>query len=168
MKTFALAALAAAASATTWEDDVAIVAGVIYGITEADHLTELQGCLKENAIFAKDLGTAIEEFMHVDGDMRNLIVAFRLIGNVLHHMPEDIQYCKNVGADWGTFVAWCDEFLKPIGLIETIAYNAIHNPIKVAEGVMKAKKDWNSGNYFTFGEDLSKDLFFLTLPHTSQ
>ncbi len=51
----AATALAITPPATTWEQDVAIAGGVIYGLTGAEQLTDLSNCMHDADIFAFSL-----------------------------------------------------------------------------------------------------------------
>ncbi len=55
MKSYALALLAASVAATTWEQDVEIAGGVIYGLTGANNLDDLETCMTDADIFVAGL-----------------------------------------------------------------------------------------------------------------
>lgn len=162
MKTFFALTLAAAVSATAVEKDTEIVAGIFYGITQEEGLTELSSCMHDSDRFIGEIVHGVE--MIVEHDLRSIIAGTRSIARAVHSLPSYLDECEHSEQDLHTLAAWSHIFLEPENLVQTIAGNAIHNMPRVSYDVLKARRNYKDGEWFEFGDDVGKLLAFLTTP----
>ena len=162
MKSYALALLAASAAATTWEQDVAIAGGVIYGLTGANNLDQLEQCMTDADIFVAGLIHAFK--LVTEGDNRGRIAGYRLITNIVHDFPSYITTCEQTGDDWVQFGLWFEELIHPINLVERISSNAIHNIRPLIKDALYAREFLIEEHYFEFGEYIGIIVGTLTQP----
>jgi len=148
----------------TAEDVVATVAGLIYGITQAAQYEEMLTCMTDADRFVGDIKTAVHEIITFNGDLRNFIVGYRMIADVVKTMPEMLAACENMGPELKEMESFFDEFLHPVNLVKRIAYNATHNIEAVTHDVLVIRHDLKHDEYFKFGEELGETLVLLTTP----
>lgn len=75
MKSFAAAALAASTSALSIHPD--FFAGYLYGMTGANHLDEMRGCLDSSYLVAEDIHDGI-----ADLEQANFLKAFEMLHKI--------------------------------------------------------------------------------------
>ena len=148
MKSFfaAVVAISCVAQALTIEDDLEITTGIIYGIGLEEHLTNLDGCMHDSAIFVDEIVKGTEWI--IERDLRSVIVGTRAIARAVRSLPEYLNTCESSGSDLHAFEEWAKIFLEPVNLVKTIAGNAISHPAKVAFDVEKTKRAFDHGEYF--------------------
>ena len=125
MKSYAIALLAVTTAAQTWEQDVALAGGVIYGLTGENHYDDMVNCFTDADIFVYALIHAFK--LATEGDMRGRIAGYRLIVNVVSDFPSYIYDCGHSGDDWVEFGKWFDIFIHPVGLVDRVSSNLVHN-----------------------------------------
>ena len=136
MKTYTIALLAASVAATTWEQDVAIAGGVLYGIVGADHLDDLENCMTDADIFSMALIHAFK--LATFGDLRSLIAGYRLVVDLVRDFPGYIHTCEQTGDDWVALGKWFDIFIHPVGLVERVTHNLTHNFLPIVKDTLQA------------------------------
>ena len=126
---------------TTWEQDVAIAGGIIYGLTGAEQLTDLSNCMHDADIFAFSLLHAWQ--LVSEGDMRGRIAGMRLVTNVIQDFPSYIKDCEASGDDVVQFGLWFEEFIHPVNLVETVFYNAEHHARQLTKDILYTRSFLN-------------------------
>ena len=166
MRAFAAIALVAAAQAFAVKEDTEIVAGIFYGITQQEGLTELSGCMHDSDRFVEEIVHGVE--MIIEFDLRSVIAGTRSIARAVHHLPSYLGECEHSQEDIKTLESWAHIFIEPVNLVQTIAGNALHHLPMVSVDVLKARHDLKAGEYFAFGDQVGKLLAFLTTPLTPE
>jgi hypothetical protein len=162
MKAFVALAIAASASAVAVKKDTEITAGIFYGITQEEGLTELSSCMHDSDRFVDEIVKGVE--MIIEHDLRSIIAGTRSIARAVHSLPSYLDECEHSAEDIHTLEAWSHIFLEPANLVQTIAANAINNPARVSFEVLKARRQYKDGQWFDFGDDVGTLLALLTTP----
>ena len=163
--TFVALALASAAQATSVQDGLEVTAGIIFGITQEEHLTTLNECMVGADTFADDVIKGTEWI--IEWDLRSVIVGARAISRAINNLPTYVEHCEQSGEDLAALKEWSSIFLQPANLVQTIAGNAMNHLPKISVDVTKAKRALARHEYFKFGDEMGKVIALLTEPLTA-
>ena len=162
MKTFTFALLVAAASATSWDQDVELAAGVLYGITKKDGLETLTTCMTDADIFSMELIHAVGLIR--EKDERGAIAGYRLIMSAIQQFPSFLEKCESTSSDLKGLESFFLEFIHPIDLVKRVTHNALHSWKDLTKNTLQARADLKGEDYFRFGEEIGTIAVILTQP----
>ena len=162
MKTvFSAALVAASASALDVMAVPDFVAGLVYGLTGDNHLTEIEACYNSSI----DLG---QEALDALGELKNhkWIASARDFYGVFNDFSVALGTCENMQDDIAEIQQWATIFTQPEHLAKVAAKNwALHRKTIKAD-IAKEESDWSAGNYFDAGIDTALALTELVGPMT--
>ena len=116
MKTFAVAVIAASASAFEAMSVPDFVAGFIYGMTGDNHLVEIESCYQGGEQIVTDSKTAIADF-----ETGNYFQGIKDAGTVWNEVGSAMTTCQGMGDDIAAIETWAKIFTEPTTLAETVA-----------------------------------------------
>jgi hypothetical protein len=93
------------------EDIVRLLAGLIEGLVQEDHLDEIGQCIKDTVTIERTLSIAIADFEK--GDVADIIQGVKLVGTVLQALPNDLADCEGMGDDIARIEKWAQIFEHP-------------------------------------------------------
>ena len=125
----------------------------------AMHLDEIEGCFDAGKPMADAAWIAINDFRQ-----KKIIEGLSEIGVVLQQLPDAFSTCTSVQDDIAAIEAWSDIFKHPIQLAKTSTKNLLMNGPAVAADIEKQHADWQSGDYFSCGEDVADALVLIVGP----
>lgn len=129
------------------------VAGLIYGFTGDNQLTEIEDCWNGG----NQVVTDAEALVH---DLANLNFIRAEIDNA--HLVDDIQdsmtKCTGMDDDFARIAAWGQIFTEPTKLAETVAKNWLLHKRGIKKDIAKEQADWANGDYFSAGTDIADAL----------
>lgn len=151
--TFATALIAASASALDLMAVPDYSAGLIYGLTGANHLEEIEACYHGSHDLAQDAHTALIDLQN--GRWLKSITEFK---QVMDKFPDTLSGCKNLDEDLATIKNWATIFTQPEALIkEASKHYALHR--KTIKGdIADEQAHWAAHQYFNAGIDTAMAL----------
>ena len=153
-----IATLAAVAYANTWEQDVELAAGVMFGLSSVDHYEEMLTCMIEADIFALELMTAFDVVLAAGEDDEGMTAGYRMCEDVVNELPYYLEACGDIAPTDANFFFW------PFKLVGRILYNTIHHLPMLALDSLMMYDDYEEGKYFAFGHEIEKVLKILLQP----
>ena len=96
-----IAAFCSVVQALTFENDLEITTGIIYGIGLQEHLTNLDGCMHDSEIFVDEIVKGTEWI--IEWDLRSVIVGTRAIARAVKSLPQYLDTCESSGSDLHAF-----------------------------------------------------------------
>lgn len=118
--TFAAACLAASTTAFDLLAVPEFVAGMVYGLSGENHLSEIQSCYKSGESVVTDSEAALSDFKsgHYFKGIKELGVTWNAAFSALHT-------CEGMHEDIAEIEAWAKIFTEPVTLSKTVAKNWI-------------------------------------------
>merc|ERR1712060_273346 len=141
----------------------AMLAGIVYGLIDQNHLTEFETCISDGRSEATAAFKGFEDLWH-----HQWLTGFKELGSVVEALPHMLKDCTSIQDDIASLEAWGQVFLDPKSLPATVKSNVTHNLIKLTRDLNKAKNDWKNEQYFAFGEELGDMLVIATTPGTNE
>ena len=135
----------------------AMLAGIINGVIQQEHLTEIQTCIGDAETEAKGAYAAFEDLWH-----KEWLTGFKEIATIVEGLPGLMTDCTHIQEDVATLQLWAAVFLDPADLETVIRTNITHNLIKLTRDLHATKNDWKDEQYFAFGTDLGEMLTIAT------
>lgn len=125
------------------------LAGMIFGMTEENHLTEIEICYHGGAGVDSYIKTAFSDFHHggVDWEMQGIIN----IGLAALNVPVMLAECEGMGEDLVAIENWAAIFTEPKKLTETITKNWLLHRKAIDADIGSIKTDWGTHEYFKAG-----------------
>ena len=137
----------------------AMLAGIVNGVIQQEHLTEIQACLKDGETEASTSYHAFEDLLH-----KQWVTGFKELLGVVEGLPKLMTDCTTLQDDIATLESWATVFAHPADLENVIKTNVTHNLLKLTRDLHRAKSDWSDEHYFAFGTDLGEMLTIATQP----
>ena len=119
-KTVAVAALAAPQISVL--NVKQFVSGLIYGITGDNVQAEVEKCLQNGDVIAKDIQTAFNDFKK--GDLADIVIGAAAIARIVQELPADLSQCESISNVVGDLIAWAEVFKNPATAVEVGTFNA--------------------------------------------
>ena len=135
------------------------VAGLMFGLTGDNHLTEIEQCFKSTDPMRVDLMAAIEDFKSFD-----FIAGIEDIGDIIWQIPVAFQDCTGMEDDIAAIEAWAEIFKQPIALAQTVALNWLKHGVEIETDISKTEADWEAEQYFDSGKDAANAMVALLGP----
>ena len=137
----------------------AMLAGIVHGVIEQEHLTEIQACIGDGKTEATNAYQAFEDLWQ-----RQWLTGFKEIATIVEGLPQLMTDCTSISEDIATLESWATVFLDPADLESVIQTNITHNILKLTRDLNRAKNDWKDEQYYAFGTDLGEMLTIATQP----
>ena len=141
----------------------AMLAGIVHGVIEQEHLTEIQTCIGDGKTEATNAYQAFENLWQ-----HQWMTGIKEIAQIVEGLPTLMTDCTSISEDVATLESWASVFLAPASLESVIKTNVTHNLIKLTRDLHGAKKDWSDEHYYAFGTDLGVMLTIATQPLTAE
>merc|ERR1712110_1186477 len=138
----------------TWEQDLMITAGVIYGLTGQDNTEYLRYCLSDWPVATRELVHSFKLFMSFNA--HDAIAGSRLLTRAIEDIKLGVKDCGNSGDDWAAFGIWFANFIHPVHLVERITMNSVHHAKLVTKTVLAGRAQFKNEHYFKFGESVGE------------
>ena len=146
MRTFAAAAIAATSSAFEVMAVPDFVAGFMYGMTGANHLTEIEACYQGGEKILTDSKVAIADFK-----AGQYFAGLTEAGTVWNEVGSSMTTCKGMDADIAAIEAWATIFTHPTELASTVAKHWLFHGSTIKADLASEGTDWAAGDYFKAG-----------------
>ena len=153
MRTFAMAALAASATAFDAESVPQFIAGFMYGMTGYNHLTEIEACYTGGQQIIIDSQKAWSDA--TSGDYFKGIVD---AGKAWNEVGSAMTTCQGMDEDIASIEAWAQIFTQPTELSKTVAKHWLLHGNTIKADIADEEADWASGEYFNAGVDTANAL----------
>ena len=92
----------------------------------------------------------------------NIGEAFKFFGDVAVKIPGTIAECESCAGIIQDFKNMATIFANPIFFLEKVGFNIFWHFRDITNDISKAKDDWNSENFFEFGEFVGKVIAMAT------
>lgn len=135
---------------------VQVVAGLMDGIIKVDDLNELEQCIQNAETLQAEIAVIVGKLQA--GGFENYLEAAKAIGNLINQLPADMNQCKNIQGDLTKLEAFGKLFENPTELVRTLATNLFAHYSEIMGDVHTALNDWNSEQYFNFGDEIGTVL----------
>mmetsp|Transcript_19634 Transcript_19634/g.26542 ORF Transcript_19634/g.26542 Transcript_19634/m.26542 type:complete len:468 (-) Transcript_19634:212-1615(-) len=162
MKAFAAACMAASATAF---DAIAVpdfVAGMIFGLTGDNHLTELEACYQGGSKVVTDSQVAVADFK-----AGQYFKGIQQAGVIWNEVGSAMTTCKGMDEDIAKIEAWAKIFTEPATLSKTVAKRWLFHGKEIRADIAKEETDWAAGSYFDAGKDVADALTLAVGPASS-
>lgn len=150
-------------SATTLElekldknQTISIIAGLINGVIEKDHLQDIQECLSEN----EEITDLLSE-IRTDLESKNINAMFeglRLVGKLIINVPAQLSKCENVTEDLKEFKEWAKIFTQPDKLYNSLMTNLPTHFTQIWDDIQDANEHFKNGSFYEYGRDLGESM----------
>jgi hypothetical protein len=125
------------------------VAGLMYGLTTENHLTEIESCWTEGTVVDSDIMTGIADLHHGGWDFE--IQAILEFGLAALNLPIALKTCMGMGPDIKAIESWATIFEDPAKLTATVTkHYALHRKAIKAD-ISTTESDWALGEYYKAG-----------------
>jgi len=127
------------------------IAGLMYGLTTNNHLTEIETCYDSGVPIDMYVQTALDDFHHggKDWDMQAIIN----IGLAGLNVPIALTTCRGMGDDLHAIESWATVFTHPEELTKDLTKNWLLHKKAIKADIHNFKADWAAGEYFKSGVD---------------
>jgi hypothetical protein len=146
-------------------DVVRVFAGLMDGIIHKDNLDYLMGCMTGTDSMVADIENAVTHFKQ--GGTIGIGEGIMDIGKFLQDLPPACYNCGGIPDDFAKLGQFFSIFGNPSLLSQRLAYNLLWYYSQINADVQTAIKDWDSGDYFNFGEEIGEALVLALGDHSS-
>ena len=143
-----------------------LVAGLFYGLTGKQGLTDLQQCFYDGDQFVADITIAIEDLVSLTG--AGLMNGFILGLSALAYIPHDLKDCIHAKAEAKEFEQWATLFVHPKEAEATISHNIKSHLPALTIDIAKVKMEMSKKAYLQAGVTLGEMLAIVTEPITAE
>lgn len=136
-----------------------IVEGLLAGFFEGEF--PVADCITDAEIIVDDLEKAVF-YLRQGMTISNIGEAFKFFGDVAVKIPGTIAECESCAGIVQDFKNMATIFANPIFFLEKVGFNIFWHFRDITNDISKAKDDWNSENFFEFGEFVGKVIAMAT------
>lgn len=140
------------------------LAGLIYGLTTENHLTEIEACYAGGSEMDKEIVSAIHDFKA--GGWNNITQGVLEVLLATLQLPQELHTCKGMSADLKAIVEWASIVTDKTKLISTVSKHYLFHKKEVQDDIAQLKSDYAATEYFHGGEDIASLLTILIGPIT--
>lgn len=138
-----------------------VLAGFIYGMTEENHLTEIEACYGGSKDITREITTAISEFKA--GGWNNITQGVLNVLLAALQIPQELSACK-LGDDITAIEEWAQVFTNKTKLISTVSKHYLFHKSEVQADLTKLEADYAAAEFFHTGEDIADLMTVLVGP----
>lgn len=139
-----------------------ILAGFLYGMTEENHLTELEACYAGGSEIEHELMTAIGDFKA--GGWNNITQGVLEIVTLALQVPQELHTCESMQDDLGAIKEWAAIFTNKGKLISHVTKHYLTHKKQVTADIKELKSDFSGELFFQTGEDVATIVNLLVGP----
>jgi hypothetical protein len=132
------------------------IAGLIFGFTGDNQLTEIESCYNGGETIVTDAEALAHDLTHGD-----FIKAIDDNAKFAQSLEDALQECTTLDGDIARIKAWGEIFTEPTKLAETVGKHWLLHKRHIKKEWEKEKQDWASEEWFTAGEDIADILVTL-------
>lgn len=134
-----------------------VVGGVLEGLATGVALTDIQNCVGDSETIAANLYNAVIELKNATNptDAKQAIHDF---GVALEFLPAAITNCKAAPSEAADIAKMIANFESPLSFIFTLGVNLVVNGNQIYDEMSAAVGDWESQNWYDFGDNLGEAL----------
>jgi len=133
---------------------LAIAKGILEGALEAEDLDNMDKCLLDSEAVIAQAEKTYEDFSKIS--LKGTADGVKDIAKLLTLIENDMQYCKNVDADWVKLKNMVSIFQHPMSLVYHIGKDLSVNGIEIFTEVKSAITDYQSSQWEEFGINVGK------------
>ena len=130
--------------------DMQFVAGLIFGFSGDNNLTEVETCITSSEQLVADANICMD-LLH-DGKTIAFIEAY---GALKVELADNSETCHSMSDDLDRFHSWASVFDDSSELIKIVGKNWLKNKTAIQKDMAAKKTDWAAGNYFNAGIDFA-------------
>ena len=132
------------------------IAGMMYGLTSVNHLTEIEVCYQDGVGIDQYVKTALQDLKHggTDYDLQAVIN----FGLAALNVPVMLKGCESMGDDLHAIGSWATIFEHPGQLTATVSKNYLLHRKAIDSDIASLKSDWAAHEYFKAGVDAANLL----------
>ena len=138
-------------------DVLDVVGGLLEGLADGIALSDIQNCVTDTETIAANLFTAVMQLKNATNPT-NAKLAIHDFGVALEFLPGAITNCKSVPQDAAAIEKMIANFESPMSFIFVVGKNLVLNGNEIYDEMATAISDWDSQNWFGFGENLGEAL----------
>lgn len=136
-----------------------IVEGLLAGYFEGEF--PVADCIKDGEIIIEDLEKAVF-YLKQGMTLSNIGEAFRFLGDAAVKVPHTISECESCTGIINDFKNIAIIFSNPLIFLEKVGFNIFWHFRDITSDISRAKDDWDSENFFEFGEFVGKVIAMAT------
>lgn len=140
----------------TPKDVEQIIMGVLDGAVRAEGLENVEGCIKDSEAFFSDALSAVQDFEKKS--VSGVTSGIKKLGAALRDAKDAIKQCEGVEADVVALEKMLEVFNNPHTFAFHVGKDLMINGVQIYKEINDAVKQFESANYFEFGEDLGLAL----------
>ena len=131
------------------------VAGLLYGWTKENNLSEIEACWTRDLPIIQDLHTSLDDLFH-----GHIIHAIESFEKAVYNLQTAMVPCHNMQDDIAAIDAWAAMFKEPAKLLEVVGTHWELHKRGIKKDIEADKVDFAAGEYFKAGE-ATADAFTL-------
>lgn len=132
------------------------IAGLMYGFTEVNKLTEIETCYEGGVVVDEYIKTAIAD-LHIGGTDWDLQAVLNF-GLAALNVPVMLKTCESMGDDLKAVENWAAIFKHPEQLTASVTKNYLLHRKAIDADISSFKADWAAKEYFKAGVDTANLL----------
>ena len=153
------------AQAFNGSDVIRVFAGLMDGIIHKDNLNYLLGCMSGTDALVNDVLNAVKHFK--EGGTIGIGEGIMDIGQFLKDLPPTCSNCGGIPEDFAKLGQFFAIFGNPKLLSERLTYNLFWYWAEINGDIQTAIKDWDSGDYYGFGDKVGEALAMAIGDHST-
>jgi hypothetical protein len=131
-----------------------LVAGLVYGLTGDNQLTEIEACYQGGEIMEQEIVTGINDIKK--GGWDNDTQAALEFGLAVLQLPQALNTCENMGDDIAAIESWASIFTNPAELAATLSKHYILHKKEINADISAVTTEWDAQEYFKTGEAIAQ------------
>merc|ERR1719266_1387196 len=133
-------------------DVVELIDGVLVGALEAEHVDNLETCIKDINPLVTHITTAVQDFE--DGSFHKIAAGIDELGHFISQVATTMEDCEKIvtGDDVTKLKNMGEAFLHPKKLLFDSMKHVLLNGVSIYDDIKAAGKDLDDGKYEEAGE----------------
>ena len=142
------------------EDVEAFLGGLVNGLVQEDHFTNIHNCLVDAQKVDEEITEAIGDF--AKKDIQDIVAGVKVLGGLIQELPDDLNTCEAMQPDLKRIEAWATIFKQPKELVARLISNLMHNYQKIITDAQDMTTQVAQKNFKQVGTDAA-DILVQTL-----
>ena len=129
------------------------VAGLVFGLTADNHLTEIETCFTGGELMYHEIEAGIADIKK--GGWNEDVQAALEFGLVALQIPGALKTCKGMSADIKAIEQWATIFTNPTELAATVSKHYLFHKTEIKADIAALETDFHAHSMFKAGADLA-------------
>ena len=138
------------------------VGGLVFGFIQKDDLTNIETCMKDTDVVAKEMTEAIQDF--AKKDLTDIVKGVQILGEIAEGLGSDLGDCEAMSADVNRIEKWAQIFANPKELVPKLVTNVLKNYAAIIADASDASTQIAAKDLYKTGQDAADILVMVVGP----